>query len=67
MAARIVKTLPKTGSVSRRKVRAAVHGVMKSGAWKAKPTKRRVLRKSQTASGSKKIAFRKVGNRTLAA
>ncbi len=58
MAARTIKSIPKTGTVSRRKVRAAVRVVRKVRRVKGKGTG--VFTKRDTASGSKQIGFRKV-------
>jgi len=58
MAARTIKSIPKTGTVSRRKVRAAVQVVRKARSVKAK--RNGVFTKRDTASGSKQIGFRKV-------
>jgi hypothetical protein len=54
MAARIVKTLPKSGTVSRAKVRAAARHMLKTG--KAK-YKKGVVTRTSTASSRKQIAF----------
>jgi len=59
MAKRILKSLGKPGSVSRRKIRAAVLHVAKKQTLKGRRTKRRILRATDTASGKKLIAFRK--------
>ena len=59
MARRVIKSLGKSGTVSRRKIRAAVLVVAKRRALMGKPAKKRVLRKSDTASGQRLIAFRK--------
>ena len=66
MASRIVKSQPGTGSVSRRKIRAAVRALGKN-AVKAKPAKKFTIRRSDTASGRKLIAFRKPGQKAFAA
>jgi len=58
MARRLIKSLGKRGSVSRRKIRAAVLIVAKQRANAGKPVKKRVVRSSDTASGRKLIAFR---------
>ena len=58
MAKRVIKSLGKPGSVSRRKIRAAVLVVAKKRALKGKSAKR-VIRSTDTASGRKLIAFRK--------
>jgi len=63
MAARVIKSIPKTGTVSRGKVRAAVRVVRKAQSGKVKG--RTVFTKGQTASGSKKIAFRKMSAKSL--
>ena len=63
MAARVIRSIAKTGSVSRGKVRAAVRVVKK--AYAGKPKKRTVLTKRQTASGSKRIAFQKVSIKSV--
>jgi len=59
MAKRVIKSLGKPGSVSRRKIRAAVLLVAKKQALRGRRTKRRIIRNSDTASGKKLIAFRK--------
>lgn len=63
MAARVIKSIPKTGTVSRRKVRAAVRVVRK--AYDGKVKGKGVFTKGQTASGSKKIAFRTVSAKSM--
>ncbi|HEU5218983.1 MAG TPA: hypothetical protein VFU23_10000 [Gemmatimonadales bacterium] len=67
MAAHIVKSLPKSGSVSRRKIRAAVRALGKYGAGKSAPAKKGKVRRIDTASGRGLIAFRKPGSRKFAA
>ena len=59
MAERVIKSIPKTGTVSRKKVRAAVKGLRKTQGGSV-PTGKVVVTKGKTASGSKKIAFRRV-------
>ena len=58
MTRRLIKSLGKPGSVSRRKIRAAVLIVTKQRAHAGKSAKKRVVRSSDTASGRKLIAFR---------
>jgi hypothetical protein len=67
MASRIIKSQPGTGSVSRRKIRAAVRALGKHPGVKAKPAKKITIRRSDTASGRKLIAFRKPGQKAFAA
>ena len=58
MAARIVRHLPGTGSVSMAKVRHAVKVVKVNSARRKASAKKLVVTKAQTASGRKLIAFR---------
>ena len=57
MATRTIKAFPKAGSVSRRKLRAAVKQYAQSTPYKYKKGR---VRQLVTASGRKQIAFRKV-------
>jgi hypothetical protein len=57
MAYRVVKTHPKRGTVSRQKVKAAAKAVAKR--YPAKAAKPQKFTRADTASGQKKIAFRK--------
>ena len=64
MAARVIKSLHKSGSVSRLKVRAAARKVAKSD--KMKP-KKGAIRRADTASGRKLIAFKRASFKSAAA
>ena len=60
MAYRVVKTLPKTGTVSRTKVKAAAKSVAKARGLKSVKSKSAgIFRKGNTASGKKQIAFKR--------
>jgi hypothetical protein len=58
MAERVVKTHPKSGTVSRAKIRAAARRVAKSRKTKSKPG---VVTRGHTASGRREIGFRTFG------
>ena len=58
MAARVIKTHPKPGTVSRQKIRAAVRSLAKPGHTKFR---KGIVTKPQTASGRGEIAFRNGG------
>ena len=57
MAHRVIKSLPSRGTVSRHKVKAAAKVVAKASS--KKPVKAKKFTRADTASGRRKIAFRK--------
>ena len=59
MAARIIKSVPGSGTVSRRKIRAAVKVVMDRMAKSKASRKKLTVTNQTTASGRGLIAFRK--------